>query len=206
MRQALVSCDAAGCQRANADLIVAGGGHYLLALKKNLPIAYEQVVEHFATRLGALPVAEDLDFGSGRIERRRACGETNRALLDGLSDGSHLPSIARVDASREIDGRVTTQTRYYPSSLAAPAAGFNRYIRQHWRIENCLHWKLDVVFHEDRQRTRCDNGPLNLATARKRALQTLNQATDAENTKNRRKMAGLDEEYLKSTVAKITPI
>ena len=206
LRQALVSCDAAGCQRANADLIVAGGGHYLLALKKNLPTAYEQVVEHFATRLGALPVAEDLDFGSGRIERRRAYVETNLALLDGLGDWSHLHSIVRVDASREIGGRVTTQTRYYLSSLAAPAADFNRYIRRHWRIENRLHWKLDVVFREDRQRTRCDNGPLNLATARKLALQTLNQATDAESTKNRRKMAGWDDDYLRSILAQMAPI
>ena len=206
LRQALVSCDAAGCQRANADLIVAGGGHYLLALKKNLPTAYEQVDEHFAQRLGALPVAENLDFGSGRIERRRAYVETDLALLDGLDDWSHLQSIVRVDASREIDGHVSTQTRYYLSSLAAPAADFNQYIRRHWRIENRLHWKLDVVFREDRQRTRCDNGPLNLATARKLALQTLNQATDAESTKNRRKMAGWDDEYLKSILAKMAPI
>lgn len=112
----------------------------------------------------------------------------------------------RVDASREINGRVTTQTRYYLSSLAAPAADFNQYIRRHWCIENRLHWKLDVVFREDRQRTRCNNGPLNLATARKLALQTLNQATDAESTKNRRKMAGWDDEYLKSILAKMAPI
>ena len=206
LRQTLVSCDAAGCQRANADLIVAGGGHYLLALKKNLPIAYEQVDEHFTKRLENLPAAQDLDFGSGRIEKRRACVETNVVLLDGLSDWSHLQSIVRVDASREIDGHVTTQTRYYLSSLVAPAADFNRYIRQHWRIENSLHWKLDVVFREDRQRTRCDNGPLNLATARKLALQTLNQATDAESMKNRRKMAGWDDDYLRSILTQMAPI
>ena len=47
-----------------------------------------------------------------------------------------------------------------------------------------------MVFREDRQRTRCDNGPLNLATVRKLALQTLNQVTDTESMKNRRKMAG----------------
>lgn len=206
LRQTLVSCDAAGCQRANANLLVTGGGHYLLALKKNLPIAYEQVDEHFTKRLENLPAAQDLDFGSGRIEKRRACVETNVVLLDGLSDWSHLQSMVRVDANREIDGHVTTQTRYYLSSLVAPAADFNRYIRQHWRIENSLHWKLNVVFREDRQRTRCDNGPLNLATARKLALQTLNQATDAESMKNRRKMAGWDDDYLRSILTQMAPI
>ena len=206
LRQALVSCDAAGCQRANADLIVAGGGHYLFALKKNLPVAYEQVDEHFAQRLGQLPAAHDVDFGSGRIEQRRVQVETNLALLDGLADWGHLRSVVRVDASREINGRVTTQTRYYLSSLHAAAADFNGYVRRHWRIENRLHWQLDVVFREDRQRTRCDNGPLNLATARKLALQALTQATDAESTKNRRKMAGWDDEYLKIILALMAPI
>ena len=90
LRQTLVSRDAAGCQRTNADLIVAGGGHCLLALKKNMPIAYEQVDEHFAKRLDDLPAAQDLNFGSGRIEKRRACVETNLALLDGLRDWSRL--------------------------------------------------------------------------------------------------------------------
>ena len=57
--------------------------------------------------------------------------------------------------------------------MTVPPTNFNRYIRPHWQIENRLHWKPDVVFREDRQHTRHDNGPLNLATARKLALQVL---------------------------------
>ena len=132
--------------------------------------------------------------------------ETQLELLDGLADWGHLRSIVRVDASREINGQTTTQTRYYLSSLAAPPTDFNRYIRQHWQIENRLHWKLDVVFREDRQRTRLDNGPLNLATARKLALQALHQVQDANSTKNRRKMAGWDDEYLRAVLAKMAPL
>jgi hypothetical protein len=69
-----------------------------------------------------------------------------------------------------------------------------------------LHWKLDVVFREDRQRTRLGNGPLNLATARKLALQALHQVQDANSTKNRRKMAGWDDEYLRAVLAKMAPV
>ena len=58
----------------------------MLALKKNLPVAYEQVDEHFGTRLDQLPAREDVDFGSGRIERRCCTVETQVALLDGLAD------------------------------------------------------------------------------------------------------------------------
>ena len=64
---------------------------------------------------------------------------TQLELLDGLADWGHLRSIARVDASREINGQTTTHTQYYLSSLAAPPTDFNRYIRQHWQIENRLH-------------------------------------------------------------------
>ena len=206
LRQTVVSCDAVGCQLSNADLIVEGGGQYVLALKKNLPVAYEQVDEHFGKRLDQLPSVEEVDFGSGRLERRRCTVETRLELLDGLADWGHLRSLVRVDASREINGQTTTQTRYYLSSLAVSPTDFNRYIRQHWRIENRLHWKLDVVFREDRQRTRLDNGPLNLATARKLALQALHQVQDANSTKNRRKMAGWDDEYLRNVLAKMAPI
>lgn len=73
------------------------------------------------------------------------------------------------------------------------------------RSQNQLHWKLDVVFREDRQRTRLDNGPLNLATARKLALQVLHQIQDANSTKNRRKMAGWGDEYLRAVLAKMAP-
>ena len=55
LRQTLVSCDAAGCQLSNADLIAAGGGQYVLALKKNLPVAYEQVDEHFGRAFRQTP-------------------------------------------------------------------------------------------------------------------------------------------------------
>ena len=178
----------------------------MLALKKNLPVAYEQVAEHFGKSLDQLPAKEDVDFGSGRIERRRCTVETQVALLDGLADWAHLRSMVRVDADREINGQTTTQTWYYLSRLMTPPADFNRYVRPHWQIENRLPWKLDVVFREDRRRTRLDNGPLNLATARKLALQALHQVQDANSTKNRRKMAGWDDECLRAVLAKMVPI
>ena len=62
------------------------------------------------------------------------------------------------------------------------------------------------MFREDRQHTRPDNGPLNLATARKLAQQALHQIQDANSAKNRRKMAGWDDEYLRAVLAKMAPL
>ena len=103
LRQTLVSCDSTGCPLSNADLLAAGGGQYVLAPKKNLPVAYEQIAEHFGKRLDQLSALKDVDFGSGRIGRRCTV-ETQVALLDGLADWAHLRSMVRVDTSWEING------------------------------------------------------------------------------------------------------
>ena len=101
-----------------------------------------------------------------------------------------------VEASREKDGQLEEQTRFYLSSLPATAAEFNRLIRPHWGIENNLHWMLDVVFREDQCRTRQGNAPENMATLRKIALQLLNQNTDKQSIKSRRKLAAWNDDYL----------
>ncbi|QMW04974.1 ISAs1 family transposase [Spirosoma foliorum] len=132
----LVSIDAIGCEETNADLIVQKKGHYLLALKKNQPVIYEQVSERMQQMKFQLSSDEHVDFGSGRIETRRCYVETNLALYDSLQTWSHLSSIIMVEAIRDIDGVQTQQTRFYLSDLALSPQAFNGYVRQHWRIEN----------------------------------------------------------------------
>ncbi len=154
--------------------------------------------------MAQVQVADAWDFGAGRIEQRTCYVETRLERLDGLAHWRHLKSVIRVDARREIKGQIVRQTRYYLSRLAASAADFNRFIRQHWHIENRLHWRLDVVFREDQQRVRCQNGPLNMATARKIALQALGRIEDANSMKNRRKIAGWDDDYLLAVLTQMT--
>ncbi|MEO0332034.1 MAG: ISAs1 family transposase [Bacteroidota bacterium] len=118
------------------------------------------------------------------------------SLLDDLAAWKHLKAVLMVEATREKNGKTATERRFYLSSLASSSREFNRLIRNHWSIENKLHWTLDVVFQEDRSRTRKGNGAENMATARKLALQLLNRVQDKESIKNRRKIAGWDDEYL----------
>lgn len=206
LKDGLVSCDAAGCQLKNCDLIVEKQGHYLVALKKDHKHIYEQVSERMEKNKAFLSKDEWVDFGSGRIEKRTCYVENHLALLDELQEWQHLKSVVMVEATREKNGKTTSETRYYLSDLAATAKEFNHFVRNHWSIENRLHWKLDVVFREDQARTRTGNAPENLATARKLALQMLNQVSDKESIKNRRKTAGWDDEYLKSILSKINSI
>lgn len=59
-----------------------------------------------------------------------------------------------VEATRDIDGKISTERRYYLSSLTLDAQRFGHAIRSHWGVENQLHWVLDVVFNEDQSRAR----------------------------------------------------
>jgi predicted transposase YbfD/YdcC len=196
LKEALVSCDAAGCQLKNADLIVEKGGHYLLAIKKDHKHIYEQVSDWMEKRKTTLASDEWIDFGSGRIEKRTLYVETYLDLLDDLKPWKHLKAILMVESSREKAGKTTFEKRFYLSSLVDAPKALNHFVRNHWSIENQLHWKLDVVFKEDLARSRTGNAAENLSTTRKLALQLLNQVTDKESMKNRRKMAGWDDNYL----------
>lgn len=200
LQGALVSCDAAGCQISNAALIVKGQGDYLIAIKKDQKHAFEQLSEWMEKRKETLPVDEWVDFGSGRIEKRRSFVESRLELLDALAHWPQLKSVVMVESQRQKNDKTTLETRFYLSSLEAMPAEFNHLVRNHWSIENRLHWRLDVVFREDMSRTRHGNAPQNMATARKIALQLLAQVQDKQSMKNRRKIAGWDNNYLLEVV------
>lgn len=61
--------------------------------------------------------------------------------------------------------------------MPADAKRLNRSIRQHWRIEKSLHWCMDVVFGDDRMRTRTDYAAHNFAVMRHVALNLLRLAS-----------------------------
>jgi predicted transposase YbfD/YdcC len=94
-----------------------------------------------------------------------------------------LASIGMIEAVREEPGKpATRQTRFYITSIAPDAAEFAHAERQHWGIENALHWVLDVIYREDQCRSRKRNGPANFATIRH---MTLNLLQRTKTTKKR---------------------
>ena len=100
------------------------------------------------------------------------------------------------ECERRVGEKVTTQARYYLTSLT-DAAAFGRAVRGHWGIETRLHWVLDVAMGEDACRVRKDHAPQNLATLRRLVLNLLRQeTTDRNGIKARRLRAGWDTEYL----------
>jgi predicted transposase YbfD/YdcC len=86
-------------------------------------------------------------------------------------------------------------------SAALSPERLNRIARQHWEVENSLHWRLDVVMNEDQDRTRLGNGPYNLAVLRHIALNAMQKTTATGSLRVKLKRAGWNDNFLKSLLA-----
>lgn len=196
-----VTIDAMGCQYNIADEIIAREGQYVLALKGNQGALNDDVKLYFTgERLKKLKPYQDWDKGHGRIESRTCWVETDTAWLRERHPQWHsIHSIIRVDSTREIKSKTTTETRYYISSSPDTGEKALKKIRGHWAIENSLHWILDMSFGEDQSRIRKENAPQIIAVMRHIALNLLQlqKATmKRQSIKRLRKMAGWDDDIL----------
>jgi predicted transposase YbfD/YdcC len=204
---ALVTIDAVGTQRVIAEIIRAGGGDYLLALKENWPATYQEVAAFFADPpQGALDCHDTTDGEHGRIELRRhaVCHEVGWLFSARRYPGEprfpDLAMIAMVEATTTRQGKTERERRYYLSSARLDAATFARAVRAHWGIENRLHWVLDVVFHDDLVRLRTGHGPENMAIVRHMAVNLIRHPKDKHSLKVRRKLAALNPAYLEALI------
>lgn len=207
IRGALVTIDAMGCQTKIAQKILDKEADYLLAVKDNWPHLHAEIARAFddpeTTRL---PPHNTLDGDHGRIEQRRHTVIHDVGFLStdrrfpGEPRFPGLKAIAMVEAEVERGGKTSRERRFYLSSLPLDAELFARAVREHWHIENRLHWVLDVVLHEDLSRLRSGNGPHNMATVRHITLNLLRGAKDKHSLKVRRKSAAWDETYLEAVI------
>ncbi|WP_299466550.1 ISAs1 family transposase [uncultured Microscilla sp.] len=196
VESALVSIDAIGNSPDIAEQIVEGGGHYLLSLKKNQKTAFEQVQDFMKARQQICLNDQQKDFGSGRIETRTCYVSNEVHLMEKTQDWKNIESVIMVHAIREFEEQTQEEYRFYLSDKKESPKYFNEKVREHWSIENHLHWQLDVSFNEDKSRTVAQNGAENRNTLRKLALQMLKQVNDKHSIAVRRKKASWDDEYL----------
>lgn len=193
---AVVSIDAIANHPQIAQQIIEKGGAYILSLKKNQKHAFEQAADYMQARKERLSCDKSVDFGSGRIETRICYVLQELDLLEQLQAWKGVQSVGMIHAKREFADKTQEEYRFYLSSKKETPAYFNGRIREHWSIENQLHWHLDLSFDEDRSRTRVGNGAENHNTLRKIALQLLKQMNDKHSIKERRKKAGWTDTYL----------
>ena len=193
----IVTADALNCQRAIAEQIVAQKGDYALAAKGNQRTLYNDVVLLLDDpELKASISAPLVEADHGRIETRTAMVSTEIDWLQKQHQWPGLKAIGKVVRMRETADKSTTETVYYLLSRGLSPERFNQVARQHWGIENSLHWRLDVVMNEDLDRTRMEHGPHNLAVLRHMAINAMQKEGSKSSLRGKFKRAGWDDEYL----------
>jgi len=204
---AVVTIDAIGCQRDIAEKILDKKADYILALKGNQGSLREDV-ELFATEQKAsgfkdtkITRHETVDGDHGRIETRTCTVIHDVAWLEERHQWPGLQAVVMVESQREIGGKIECETRFYITSLLWLASQLGPAIRQHWMVENGLHWVMDMVFRDDECRVRTDHAPANFTTIKHMAHNLIRRAPGKDSLRLRRKVAAWDDEYLASLVA-----
>jgi predicted transposase YbfD/YdcC len=199
----IVTIDAMGCQKEIVATITDKEGDFILSLKGNQGTLHEGVKLAFDTaNIRNLEVTtthffKTVDADHGRIETRECYLISALNHQDLISEWAGIKSFGMVISTREIGDKSTTETRYFITSLYSNASEFGRSVRQHWAIENSLHWVLDVTFREDLCRIRKDNAAENFAIVRHIALNlTKSEKTHKRGIRAKRLFAGWDRNYL----------
>lgn len=198
----LISIDAMGCQKEIAAKIISREADYLLAVKGNQDYLEDDIKEAF--REGGITASHvQSGLSHGRIEKRTCSVITDTDWVCKKEGWVGLKSLVRIESSRtfKATGKSETHTRYYISSAAMDAKGFNEAARGHWGVENKLHWILDVSFNEDASTKRAGQAAENFSFITKIALNLLNQYEDKKGAKKKsiktkRKKSGWDNDYL----------
>jgi len=202
LQGAIVTIDAMHCQRATAAQIVEQKGDYVLALKANQESLHDDV-RHLVDESPSLPITTHttVEKEHGRIETRTSVVSTELGWLQEQHQWPGLAALGKITRTREIGAATSTETAYYLLSAPLSAERFGHAVRQHWGIENQLHWVLDVTMNEDQARQRKDHGPENLALLRRLALNVARLEPSKGSMKGKRKRAGWDNAYLTRLLA-----
>lgn len=217
----IVTIDAMGCQTAIAEAILDAGADYVLRVKDNQKGLRRTISQLFDQKRALNQRFDwaadhvDVDSGHGRVEMRRCW--TMDVAGRGLIDEDRWPglqSVALVETerfvakpqadsqadsqagNRSVQGETETEHRYLISSLEADAESILGASRQHWHIENQLHWVLDVAFREDHSQVRTGYAAENLALVRRLVTSVIQQDDRANGgTQTKRMRAAWNDDY-----------
>ena len=212
IKGSLITIDAMGCQKDIAEKIVENKGDYVFSLKGNQGNLHEDIKDFFELESMnknsefVIDSFESFDKGHGRIESRKCsvCHDLEW-LKNRHQKWGTIKSIISLKSERQINDQKSEETRYFISSKKSDAKYFLKAIRNHWQIENSLHWILDMSFGDDQSRIRKENAPLNMSIVKHLSLNVLRSyKTDCgtrDSIKGIRKQAGWDESLLKKLVS-----
>lgn len=228
IRDCLISIDAMGCQVAIAQQVRQQHGHYLLAVKDNQPTlhqalrdAFEQLDPDEESPMPDAsirpPLAHDYDQSQdaahNRDEVRRVWSMSVAAALAVWSEDQKeeiarwpgLTTLVCVESERQVlDRPKSIFHRYFIASSTLTAAEAGQGVRTHWEVENCLHWRLDVIYREDASRIRTGHAPENMSLLRKMSLNAIRANHAKGSVQAKRFRAALEPDFLLDLLKAVT--
>ena len=212
LRGAVATGDAAHCSAKTAQAILDAEADYLLHLKGNRAALYNAVAAFFAhadaNRFAGVAARHQRveERGHGREEIREAWSVDARTLsLPGV-EWPALRSVTRLERTRVMGGRRSVETHFYLSSLPPKVRQIAAAAREHWGVENGLHWVLDVQMGEDACAICNENGAQNFGALRRVALMLLQRETTFKRgIAAKRSKAARNTDYLERILSRGKP-
>ena len=210
----IITIDAMGTQKSIAQKIIAADSDYILSLKDNHPKFHQQVKNWFETSLSLgfkdvdVSISQRIEKGHHRIENRQVY-TVPVSQLPGLHEQdlwAGITTVVMVVLSIQHWNKTTHEVQFYITSLASDANKIGSAIRQHWGIENSVHWTLDVTFHEDECRIRSLHSPQNFSLLRRIALNALERESSFRRSiRQKSRRAAMNDQYMLSVLAASLP-
>ena len=169
----IITADAMHCQKDTVKKIVNLGGDYVLGLKGNQEVFFDEMKNYIEDCIKDKTIhvetACTTEKNRDRFEQRTCYIAPNSDWFESKNEWARLHTVFSIRRKTTTKQGVSEETSYYITSLDLPAERLLEIAREHWKIES-LHWLLDVVFSEDDCRILNSNGQKTLNVFRKLAI------------------------------------
>lgn len=204
IKGSIITIDAMACQKQIVNDIISYEADYIIAVKGN-----QKTLETAIKDTVLLETPDDVsisqDLGHGRVEKRTCSVYNDLSHLETKQDWKGLQRFVKIESEVfcKSTAKTTIEKRFYISNLKVSANKFNQLIRQHWSIENQLHWVLDVSFGEDSSKKRTGNSAENLNIIFKSALTLLKKEKSLKKSISQKKFEALINKNYRDKLMKV---
>ena len=179
----VITWDALNTQTDNVEAVVSLKGDYVVPIKGNQGNFYNDLILYFDEK--KLEMIKAGQTGTAYLDYKEKRGETlihyeyyqteDVKWYFDRKKWKKLNSIGLVKKTIETSQETKVEYRYYISSLFLNIELFSNAIRNHWSVENKLHWHLDFTFKQDDNTTVNKKALMNLELVKKFCLGILNK-------------------------------
>lgn len=181
IKGAIVTWDALNTQKTNISAVVKSSCDYVVPIKGNHPLFYQELIDFFDKKEQEYILAGKLNTAYKKIcEYKNGSAVTYEYFqsadtnwFENKNEWDNLKSFTMVKKTIEKENNLIVEYRYYISSLDINIDLIIRAIRNHWHVENQLHWHLDFTFRLDKNNTLDKNALANLEIVSKFCLGVL---------------------------------